>query len=504
MVSFAMSRQTRRQFLSESALLAAAATALGAVNACGDEPSQKPDVRKPAPTKAAPPAKVPASERLRVAVIGLNGRGMDHLKEFALLPDTEVAMLCDCDADLAAKAIKATEALQKTTPAFVQDLRKVMENKAIDVVTIATPNHWHSLAAIWAIQAGKDVYVEKPVSHNVFEGRQLVNYARKHKRLAQAGMQGRSSPGMREAIAFIHSGGIGEVKKAKGLCYKLRLSIGPKTNREPPKGVDYNLWCGPAPMDPVNRGRFHYDWHWLWNYGNGDLGNQGIHEMDKARWGLGLNRLCDSVFSLGGRFGYEDAGETANTQLALMTFGDKQIIFEVRGLVTADPFGKNKGKNFCGNIWYGSEGMVVSSSYDAAVALRPDGEVIKRWKGGANHYANFVQAVKARDPRLLNAEIEEGHFSSALCHLANISYRLGSLQPLGGALQIITDSGLRAEFEQMKEHLAENKVTADGDQRVRCGPELHFDSAAERFRNCDDANNLLSREYRKGFEVVPV
>ncbi len=221
-------------------------------------------------------------------------------------------------------------------PTWVKDVRKLLDDKSIHAVSIATPNHWHSLGAIWAVQAGKDVYVEKPVSHNVLEGRRLVQAARKHNRIVQTGTQSRSNPGMRAAMEFIHSGGIGEVSVARGLCYKRRNSIGPKGVYEVPKEVDYDLWSGPAPILPVTRKQFHYDWHWQWAYGNGDLGNQGIHQMDLCRWALNVDKLCDKTFSIGGRFGYEDAGETANTQLVIHDYGNKQLAFEVRGLKTND------------------------------------------------------------------------------------------------------------------------------------------------------------------------
>jgi predicted dehydrogenase len=278
--------------------------------------------------------------------------------------------------------------------------------------------------------------VEKPVSHNVSEGRRIVEAARKYNRICQTGTQSRSSEGLRQAIDFLHAGKLGKVKLARGLCYKLRPSIGKVSGPQPiPKTVDYNLWCGPAPMEPLMRKRLHYDWHWFWDYGNGDLGNQGIHEMDKARWGLGVDELARGVISVGGRFGYVDDGQTANTQICVYDYGDQQLIFEVRGLPTRDPFpgksyGKRPGKptNYVGNIWYGTEGILVSGSYSGAVALASNGEVIQKFTGGGDHFGNFVSAVRNRKACDLNADILEGHLSSALCHLGNISYRLGTLQ----------------------------------------------------------------------------
>ncbi len=483
-----MPHQTRRDFLRESAIIAAASAALAGEAIA--EPKYLPT-----------PKKVGANDKLRVAVLGFNGQGLSHIKAYAALPDTEVAIVCDCDANLAGKGIKAAEAIQKTAPTFEQDLRKVMEDKSIDIVSIAMPNHWHALAAIWAVQHGKDVYVEKPVSHNVFEGRRLVEIARAHNRIVQTGTQSRSNSGMRQAIEYLHSGKLGPIKVAKGLCYKFRPSIGPKGEGSVPKSVDYDLWCGPAPLKPPQRTRFHYDWHWFWDYGNGDLGNQGIHEMDKARWGLGLKGLCQRVISFGGRLGYTDAGETANTQVSCFDYGDAHIIFEVRGLVTSDPMGKNRGKNFVGNIWYGSEGTMVSSSYDAAVVLDVNNQEVTRFKGGGNHHANFIKAVRSRKQEDLHADIEEGHLSSALCHLANISYRLGTQHALAGLNFDSPFSCLNNEVVRLAEHLKDNKMEVNADLRIHLGANLAFDATHEQFIGAKEANILLSREYRKGFEV---
>jgi hypothetical protein len=256
--------------------------------------------------------------------------------------------------------------------------------------------------------------------------------------------------------------------------------------------VDYDLWLGPAPKKPVLRKRFHYDWHWFWDYGNGDLGNQGIHEMDKARWGLQKNTLCQAVISIGGRVGYEDAGETANTQICVFDYGDSQLIFEVRGLPTKDLLGCR-----IGNIWYGDKGYVVSTNYNSGAAFTPDGQLIKKFQGGGNHFANFIQAVKSRKVSDLHADIEEGHLSSALCHLGNISYRLGKpYHP--GAEKELTKEGQEA-FARMVEHLRENQVTQL--ELLRVGPLLKFDPKVERFVGNNEANALLSREYRKGFEI---
>ncbi len=481
-----MSFLSRREFLKDSALFAAAAAALGHGPSWAEE------------TK--PAKKVGANDRVRVAVIGFNGQGRSHLSGFAGLPDSIVTVMCDADRNVpgyeqVAKTLKEVETKQGSRPEFVQDLRRVLDNKEIDAVSIATPNHWHALAAIWAIQAGKDVYLEKPVSHNVWEGRRIVDAARQFKRIVQTGTQSRSNEGMRQTIDYVLSGKIGKVTLARGLCYKDRKTIGPKAETKVPEGVDYYLWLGPAPEKPVTRAKFHYDWHWFWDYGNGDLGNQGIHEMDKARWGLNKPALPKAVQSLGGRFGYDDAGETANTQICCFDYGDCQLIFEVRGLPTKDLLGAKVG-----NIWYGSDGYVVSTNYQSGAAFTPKGELVKKFEGGGNHYANFLKAVKSRKHTDLAADIEEGHISSALCHLGNISYQLASARD-SGSLRM-DDKNAQEAYGRMVDHLKENNVRLEMEKAIRVGPVLEFDPKAERFTGNAEANKLLTRAYRKGF-VVP-
>ncbi|OAI46130.1 dehydrogenase [Planctomycetaceae bacterium SCGC AG-212-F19] len=478
-----MGWMNRREFLHESALWSAALAAVSqmktpVVEAAADKPGD-------------------VNGQLRVAVIGVRGRGRDHLTGFAGKHNCIVATVCDCDAAYADTAIKAVEKAQGKAPKFEQDLRKVMDDKSIDIVSIATPNHWHALAAIWAMQAGKDVYVEKPVSHNVSEGRRIVEAARKYNKICQTGTQSRTNAGMRQSIEYVRSGKLGKVTLARGLCYKLRPSIGKVEGEQAvPKTIDYDLWCGPAPKNPLKRKNLHYDWHWTWDYGNGDLGNQGIHEMDKARWGLGKNELPRTVLSLGGRFGYSDDGETANTQLCFFDYGDSQLIFEVRGLPGKDLLGTKVG-----NIFYGTEGYVVCPSYDTGVVFSPKGAKLETFKGGGDHYANFVKAVRNRKSDDLNADILEGHLSSALCHLGNISYRLGKVEPFSTGTKSFGDNKESFEtYQRMQEHLKDNKVGIE-DGQVRVGRKLLLNTQAETFVNDKEADAMLTREYRKGFEV---
>ena len=480
----------RREFLHDSGL-AAALAAVGSLNS---------PVEAAEKTKAA--KKKSANEQIHVAVMGVHGRGREHVQKFSQHPECVVATICDADSAVVGPAMRVAEKGQGKAPKFEQDIRRVLEDKSIDVVTIATPNHWHSLAAIWAIQAGKDVYVEKPVSHNVTEGRRLVETARKYHRICQAGTQYRSSGALKEAVAFMRAGKLGHIKVSRGLCYKSRGSIGKADGTQKvPATVDYDLWCGPAPKKPLARKRLHYDWHWTWDYGNGDIGNQGVHEMDAARWGLGKDGLCKSVISVGGRFGYEDDGETANTQICVYDFGDCELIFEVRGLATKDLLGAKVG-----NIFYGTEGYIVRSDmthYKGVHAFDLKGKLIKTFggQGGSDHFANFIQAVHSRKHEDLNADVLEGHLSSALCHLGNISYRLGALQPFSKESHAFGDDKEAYEtLSRMEEHLKENKVPLD-QTSYHVGPKLAFDSHAEAFVDNAEANKYLTRKYRAPFTV---
>ncbi len=443
------------------------------------------------------------NDQLRVACIGVNGRGKDHYGNIAGgKHNAVITMICDADEAVGQKACDEIAKKQGgNKPRFVQDMRQVFDNKEIDCITTATPNHWHSLCAIWAMQAGKDVYVEKPVSHNVSEGRRMVEVARKYNKICQTGTQSRSTKGMREAMAYIHDGKIGEVSIARGLCYKKRGTIGSKGTYEPPKSVNFDLWSGPAQLQAVTRPKFHYDWHWQWAYGNGDLGNQGIHQMDLCRWALQVDKLSNNVFTYGGRFGYEDAGDTPNTQVVIHDYGNKALVFEVRGLKTDDYKNANVGI-----IVEGANGYVVMTSYATGTAFDKDGKAIKEFSGGGDHYANFFAAVRNRKSDTLHGEILEGHLSSALCHTANISYRTGKqvgLSELREQLSAVKTSENATEtLERTLKHLSDNKVTLGDANKFTVGGNLKFDPIKESFPGNDAANAMLTREYRAPF-VVP-
>lgn len=398
-----------------------------------------------------------ANNRVRVGVVGLHGRGQSHMNGFAELPLSDVVALCDVDKNVleaAAKALK--EKTGKKVKTFT-DMRDMLESKTVDAVSFATPNHWHTLGSVWACQAGKDVYVEKPLSHEVWEGRQLVAAAEKYGRIVQHGTQNRSDPQWVRAMQRLKAGEIGEVFMARALCYKRRDAIPEAQPEAPPKNLDWNLWQGPAQERQFSKCYVHYNWHWFWDYGNGDIGNQGVHQMDVAVWGLGKG-LPVRVSSSGGRFGYKDQGETANTQICTYTYADgKLLVFEVRGRATNDEGGAK-----IGNLFYGSNGYMVDGKFfDGDGKEIPDKEKLTPQDLGVtgSHYETFIQAVINRKQIEGRATAIDGHLSAAHGHLGNIAYRAGH--------------------------------------------DLRFDPEKETFtgEGCAEANALLKRAYRKGFEV---
>ena len=450
-----------------------------------------------------------ANGDIRVAVVGFNGRGKNHIEAFSKMKGTRLVALCDVDSAVLGKALHAANDAGGNVQGYT-DVRKLLENADIDVVSFATPHHWHALGAIWAAQAGKDVYVEKPASHGIWEGRQMVAAARKYNCIMQVGTQCRSSVGLQEAIAWLQSGNLGKIIRARGLCYKRRDSIGKTTGPQPvPSTVDYDLWCGPAPLDPPRRnskknGTIHYDWHWFWEYGNGDLGNQGIHQMDIARWALGEREIAPRVISIGGRLGYNDDGQTPNTQIVFHDYHAAPLIFEVRGLPSAS--GSTKMDDIRGasiGVVVDCEGgYLVIPSYTKAIAYSPDGKEIKTWDESGDHFANFIQAVRSRKPADLHADIAEGQVSAALVHTGNISYRLGTRQTPPELLDAVKgNSDLAESLGRAEAHLGANLVDLYQTPLVM-GAALKMHPRTERFTNNDDANRLLKPEYRAPF-VVP-
>ncbi len=437
-----------------------------------------------------------ANDTIRVAIAGLNGRGGSHVGSCLEIPGVEIAYLVDPDTRVFKKRIKQIEEGGKTAPRTVQDVRRALDDKNVDVVSIATPNHWHSLMTIWGCQAGKDVYVEKPCSHNIHEGRIAVDAARKYNRIVQHGTQSRSDKHWALTAEIIRSGKLGKLQVSRALCYKNRASIGIKPNTEAPAELDYSLWLGPATDHPFNANYVHYNWHWFWDFGNGDIGNQGVHQMDIARWMIpdssspgGSATYPKSVLSLGGRFGYTDQGETPNTQISVMDYGPVQLIFEVRGLPSKPLLGEGVG-----NIAHLEAGAIVGGKTfipkgktegvplkDLGIKAEAD---VTRGPGGSKqaHYANFIEAVRSRKTDDLNADILEGHYSSALCHLANISYRLGRPVPFNEKAKAFGDDKDAYEtIDRMEEHLGKDHgLNLDG-MTYNLGRKLSFDGATETF-----------------------
>jgi predicted dehydrogenase len=439
-----------------------------------------------------------ANEAIRMAIAGINGRGGTHISEFGGMKDVQIAYLVDPDSRLYPAKIKAVENKNKRTPKVEKDIRKVLDDKDIDAISIATPNHWHSLMTIWGCMAGKDVYVEKPCSHNIHEGRIALETARKYNRIVQHGTQSRSGGGWDKVVAVIASGQLGKLLVSRALCYKKRDSIGFKETEPVPAGLDFDLWKGPSPDQPFHRNLVHYNWHWFWDTGNGDIGNQGVHEMDKARWAIPNVTKPKSVISLGGRFGYVDQGQTPNTQIAILDYGDTQLIFEVRGLKTDKYMGQGVG-----NIFHLEGGTIEGTKFfpkgSEKEAPLPHVEVVKR--PGSGNFGNFIAACRTRKKEDLNADIEQAHLSCIPIHLANASYRLGQEVPFNEKTKALGDNKEAYEtLARMEEHLSKsNGLKLDG-MKYQLGKTLKFDAATEQ---TDDAkaNEILRGTYRKGFEV---
>jgi len=472
---------TRREFLNRSSQAAAALCAATSLVSCAA------DNLKTAPLAA---RVIDANERVNLAVIGIRSRGKRLTEVFAKIPGVHIKTLCDIDENLFPAGVKLVNKIQGHDPQTEYDMRRVFDDKDIDAVVIATPNHWHALAAVWALQAGKHVYLEKPCSHEILEGRRVIEAAQKYNRIVQVGFQNRSNPKVRQGIQFLHQGGIGEVYMARVLCFKPRESIGRCPDGPAPPGeeydyfihgktgpaydsdylsrVHYDLWLGPAPKRQFNHNRFHYNWHWFWDYGNGDIGNNAPHDLDIARWGLNKPCLPVKTFCSGGYFAFDSDQETPNTQIANYEFDDGTLMTcEVRGAYT-----NSEDEVLMGNLFYGSKGWMIINDGEwksffgrknepgpssAGNEKETHSRMDLAGAGGAEHMENFIAALRTGRREDLHCDIEQGHLSCIIPHLANISYRLR--RP------------------------------------------VHFDSKSERFHEDQQANAMLLREYAKGFEM---
>ena len=391
-----------------------------------------------------------ANGSLRVAVVGMKGRGRGLSGGFHDIPGVRVAALCDVDGNVLDGEVKKFRDRNEKVNAYA-DYRRMLENKSIDVVAIATPDHWHVPLAAFSVIAGKDVYVEKPLSHTISEGRLLVNLAHKYGRIIQHGTQSRSAEGLTDAVEYLRSGKLGKIRMAKAINSQLRRPIGRVPDSETPAHVNYDLWLGPAPKRPFNRNRFHYNWHWFWDYGTGDTGNDGIHQIDIARWGLGVE-LPKAVSCSGGQLFYNDDHQTPDTLIATFEYDDVYLMYEMRLWTPYKLEGHDNG-----NIFYGDNGKMSIGRNGWQVTFKDGSKGPGGGRGDESHIGNFIKAVRSRKVSDLNADVKAGHHSAVLCHLANIAMRVG--------------------------------------QRLK------FDTKQERFMGNAEANAYLTKKYRKGYEL---
>jgi len=445
------------------------------------------------------------------AIGGVGGRGHQLIPRLREVPGVKIVALCDVDKghlDREAELFKD----RGEQVATYGDIRKFLDDKTIDAVVVALPNHWHALATIWACQAGKDVYVEKPFSYNLWEGRQMVAAGRKYRRMIQVGTQNRSSTVLRQAFNDLRSGDIGAIRYAHTLVFRPREGIGRVTAPTPiPESVNYDLWCGPAPKGPLMRRQLHYEWHWFWETGDGEIGNNGIHVMDLGRWALGQDGPPPRAMSIGGRFAFDDCGQTANTQIALLDYRPAPMICEIRNVSISGKDAIGKFRNRTGGLVIDCEGGYFAGDASGGAVFDKAGKRVKEVPDDGSskklevlHLSNFIAAVRSRKAADLAADGVVGHVSAACCHMPNVSHRLGTQSSPGAIAERVRGDGeLSDAFERCREYLRENHVDLEATPAV-LGPWVTFDAKKERFikDHADEANALSRREYRKPF-VVP-
>jgi predicted dehydrogenase len=443
-----------------------------------------------------------ANEEIRVAVVGCGVRGGTHVAEFGRQAGVRIAAVCDPDRERVAAFAKRVEASYGYRPAEVADVRQLMDRKDLDVISVATMQYWHSLPTIWACETGRHVYVEKPLAHFIWEGRQMVNAARKYNRLVQIGTQARSRDTDRQVIDYIRSGQLGKIQYIVCFANKARTSIGKRSEPLPiPETLDYELWCGPARKEPIYRNRIQYDCSFTWNMGDGESCNQGVHEIDVARWLLGETTLPRRVMSVGGRFTFNDAGDVPNTQIIYYDYPSAPILYEVHNLRAGKdtdkmPSFRGSGVDTCVQC----EGGYVMMH--AGVVRDNQGKEIKRFGGKEDPFDNFIRALRSGKREDLNAEVLDGHLSTNICHAGNISYRLG--QPASAA-DVRAQIGDLPVFQEMVDRYLEHLKAHDIDPgESTLGPWLECDTDQECFKDNARANELVKGFYRKPFEVPEV
>jgi predicted dehydrogenase len=510
---------SRRHFIENSMITLMATSSVGLLNESAS--SETLDTNTQANNTNLKPAAT--NDSVGLSIIGAGGRAGDHIQNYKKNKFVKILYICDPDSKRAESRCLEIERELGYKPKALTDFRQSLEDKNVSAISGATTNHWHALASVWALQAGKHVFMEKPLTHNIHEGKAIVAAVQKYKLIFQTGTQCRSAKNVQDVVKYVHDGGIGDVKFVRGICYKRRKAIDTLGDYPIPKEIDYDLWSGPAQIKPLTRKNFHYDWHWQRYYGNGDLGNQGPHQTDIARWFLGIERFPNAVISYGGRLGYDiekkdpnyiDAGDVANTEVSIYDYGDKSIVFETRGLVTEPilvPNTKDAG-TLVGVIAYGSKGYALQGfalkgqTYNQSAIFDLEGQLVKKFTSGENHYDNFIDALIKNDPSAVTADARCGALSAAISHLGNISYYLKEKNK-------IDVDDLKKELKNIKsfddnettlnrtvEHLQKNGVDLKKTP-LSLGALLNIDAEKEEFINNPEANTMLSRDYRKGFEV---
>lgn len=444
-----------------------------------------------------------ANDRVRIAIAGINGRGQIHMNVFGGMKNVEISHLVDPDSRLFASRSAAVEKQTGKKPKCLQDIRSVLDDQNVDAVSIVTPNHWHALMTIWSCQAGKDVYVEKPCSHGIVEGRQMVNAALHYDRIVQHGTQWRSDPKWRQYTTDIREGKYGKLQTASIQIFRPRASIGFKPAATAPRELDYDLWTGPAPLTPFRSNLVHYQWHWMWDYGDGEIGNLGVHEFEMARWAIPDSDSPKSVISLGGRYGYQDQAETPNTQLSLYDFGDTKLVCQQRGIHFDKPLRMSID-------FHTEDGTIRDGTFTPhgkkegeAIPGAPQSGLPENYARA--HFQNFIDCVRSRNGEDLASDVLDGHRTAVLAHLGNISYRLGEPVPFDTQPEGLAGSEIASEaFDDIKRHLVDAAGLNLSNSTYQLGPTLNFDARTEKFDETTTANQLLSRSYRKGFELPEV
>ena len=529
----------RRQFLKTSAALAAGIAAGGCASSNAKWRPPR-GAQQPLTTATTRPAG--ANGDVRVAVVGFNAQGKSHIRAYQKMPGVRLVALCDPDAHVLNTTADALAKDGLRVDRY-RDIRKLLDDKNVDAISCAMTNRWHSLAGVWACQAGKDVCVEKPVSHCIWEGRKLVEAARKYQRIVQADLDNRSRPALDAAFAFVRAGQLGKIVHVRAYDYKRRATMGKVSGPQRiPEYIDYDLWCGPAPLLPLMREKFHYDWHWQWATGNGEIGNNGSHHLDMVRWALGKDHLPRTVLSFGGRYGYADDGQTPNTHVAVYDYDGVPVVYEARGLPAGASSSASAARATTGATTRASEPMddvvgatangkpfrianakqssaingvaiVCEGGYAVGTTIYDnDGKVIREFgpAGGAKEpmrpQEKFIAAVRSRRIEDLRTDILQGHLSASVCHMGNIALQCGEAMPFARAASVpdVRDNlHAAAAMDRMVRHLQSNGLNT-GALSVTLGPTLTMESRSERFvaDGAERANWFLRDSYRAPF-VVP-